>query len=113
MFDIAFSELIVIALVTLIVIGPERLPKVARMIGALTGRMQRYVAQVKDEINREARFEELQQLQQEIQATGVATKAKLKSATGLRNLKSIDHVSSVESSEVITQANDNVSSKSG
>lgn len=113
MFDIAFSELIVIALVTLIVIGPERLPKVARMIGALTGRMQRYVAQVKDEINREARFEELQQLQQEIHATGVATKAKLKSATGLSNSKSIDQVSSVKSSEVITQTNDNVSDKSG
>jgi sec-independent protein translocase protein TatB len=113
MFDIAFSELIVIALVTLIVIGPERLPRVARMIGALTGRMQRYVAQVKDEINREARFEELQQLQQEIQATGVATKAKLKSATGLRNSKSIDHLSSVESSDVIMQTNDNVSDKNG
>ena len=69
MFDIAFSELLVIAIVALLVIGPEKLPKVARTVGALTGRMQRYVAQVKDEINREARFEELQKLQQEIKQT--------------------------------------------
>jgi sec-independent protein translocase protein TatB len=69
MFDVSFSELIVIAVVALIVIGPEKLPKVARTLGALTGRMQRYVAQVKEEVNREVRFQELQQLQQEIQAT--------------------------------------------
>lgn len=66
MFDIAFSELLVIAVVALLVIGPEKLPKIARTVGAFTGRMQRYVAQIKDEINREARFEELQKLQQEI-----------------------------------------------
>ena len=56
-------------MVALIVIGPEKLPKVARTLGALTGRMQRYVAQVKEEVNREARFEELQKLQQEIKQT--------------------------------------------
>lgn len=67
MFDVAFSELVVIAVVALIVIGPEKLPKVARTLGALVGRMQRYVAQVKEEVNREVRFQELQQLQQEIQ----------------------------------------------
>lgn len=67
MFDVSFSELMVIAVVALIVIGPEKLPKVARTLGALMGRMQRYIAQVKDEVNREVRFEELQKLQQEIQ----------------------------------------------
>lgn len=67
MFGIEFSELLVIAVVALIVIGPEKLPKVARTLGALVGRMQRYMAQVKEEVNREARFAELQQLQQEIQ----------------------------------------------
>lgn len=76
MFDVAFSELLVITIVALVVIGPERLPKVARTLGALTGRMQRYVAQVKDEVNREVRFQELQQLQQEIKATATATQAK-------------------------------------
>ncbi len=66
MFDVSFSELMVIAVIALLVIGPEKLPKVARTIGALTGRVQRYVGQVKEEVNRELRFEELQKLQQEI-----------------------------------------------
>lgn len=67
MFDVSFSELLVIAVVALLVIGPEKLPKVARTVGAFTGRMQRYMAQIKEEVNREMRFEELQKLQQEIQ----------------------------------------------
>ena len=67
MFDVSFFELIVIVVVALVVIGPEKLPKVARTLGALTGRMQRYVAQVKEEVNREARFDELQKLQNEIE----------------------------------------------
>lgn len=69
MFDISFSELMVIAVVALLVIGPEKLPKVARTAGAFFGRMQRFVAQVKDEVNREARFAELQHLQQEVQSS--------------------------------------------
>jgi sec-independent protein translocase protein TatB len=82
MFDVSFSELIVIAVVALIVIGPEKLPKVARTLGAIAGRMQRYVAQVKEEVNREVRFQELQQLQQEIQET--VTKTKDSIASGLQ-----------------------------
>jgi sec-independent protein translocase protein TatB len=74
-FDVSFSELMVIAVVALIVIGPEKLPKVARTLGALTGRMQRYVAQVKEEVNREVRFEELQQLQREIKESAAITQA--------------------------------------
>ena len=69
MFDVSFSELLVIAVVALLVIGPEKLPKLARTVGAFTGRMQRYVAQVKEEVNREVRFEELQKLQNEIKQT--------------------------------------------
>jgi sec-independent protein translocase protein TatB len=65
-FDVSFSELLVIAVVALLVIGPEKLPKVARTVGAFTGRMQRYMAQIKEEVNREVRFEELQKLQSEI-----------------------------------------------
>ena len=67
MFDVSFSELLIIGIVALLVIGPEKLPKVARTVGAFTGRMQRYVRQIKEEVNREMRFEELQKLQQEIQ----------------------------------------------
>lgn len=69
MFDVSFSELLVIAVVALLVIGPEKLPKVARTVGAFVGRMQRYMAQVRDEVNREMRFEELKNLQQEIKQT--------------------------------------------
>lgn len=69
MFDIGFSELMVIAVVALIVIGPERLPKVARTLGHLFGRMQRYVNDVKSDISREMELEELKKLQNSIQET--------------------------------------------
>ena len=59
MFDIGFTELIVIGVVALIVIGPERLPKVARTAGHLYGRMQRYVSSVKSDISREMQTDEL------------------------------------------------------
>ena len=66
MFDISFAELMMIAVVALLVVGPDKLPQVARTVGTFVGRLQRYVAQVKEEVNRDARFEELQKLQQEI-----------------------------------------------
>src|SRR5687767_10776229 len=69
MFDIGFSELLVIAVVALIVIGPQRLPKVARTLGHLFGRMQRYVNDVKSDISREMELEELKKLQSSIQDT--------------------------------------------
>ncbi|CAI06811.1 Sec-independent protein translocase protein TatB [Aromatoleum aromaticum] len=67
MFDFGFSELIVIAVVTLIVVGPERLPKVARTAGHLLGRLQRYVSDVKSDIKREMQLEELKALQQQVE----------------------------------------------
>ena len=99
MFDVAFSELIVIAVVALIVIGPEKLPKVARTLGALTGRMQRYVAQVKEEVNREVRFQELQQLQKEIQETATKTQTNLqqKADAMLQDLHSSHTESEIDS----------------
>lgn len=66
MFDVGFSELVVIALVALIVIGPERLPRVARTAGALLGRMQRYVHDVKSEVRREMELEDLKRFQAQI-----------------------------------------------
>jgi sec-independent protein translocase protein TatB len=66
MFDVGFSELVVIALVALIVIGPERLPKVARTAGHLLGRLQRYVNEVKADVNREIQLEELKKLQAQL-----------------------------------------------
>ena len=68
MFDVGFSELLFIGLVALIVLGPERLPKVARTVGHLLGRMQRYAASVKADIEREIQLEELKRLEAQIQA---------------------------------------------
>ena len=68
MFDIAFSEIVVIAVVALIVIGPERLPKVARTLGHMFGRLQRYVNEVKADINREMELDELRKLKSEVQS---------------------------------------------
>jgi len=69
MFDIGFSELLVIGVVALLVIGPERLPKVARTVGAWVGRLNRYVSDVKGDIDREMRLEELRKLQDEMKAS--------------------------------------------
>ena len=67
MFDVGFSELIVIVIVALVVIGPVRLPKVARTAGHLLGRMQRYVNDVKSDISREMQLDELKKLQADMQ----------------------------------------------
>ena len=67
MFDIGFSEILVIAVVALIVIGPQRLPGVARTLGHLFGRMQRYVNDVKADIQREMELDELKKLRQDVE----------------------------------------------
>src|SRR5262249_5529495 len=60
-------EIVVIAVVALIVIGPEKLPKVARTLGHMFGRLQRYVNEVKADINREIELDELRKLQTQVQ----------------------------------------------
>jgi sec-independent protein translocase protein TatB len=67
MFDIAFSELLIIAVVALLVIGPERLPKVARTAGHMFGRLQRYVNDVKADIQREMELDELRKLRSQFE----------------------------------------------
>jgi sec-independent protein translocase protein TatB len=67
MFDISVSELMIIGAVALIVIGPERLPRVARTAGHFLGRFQRYVAQVKADIGREMELAELKKLQTSVE----------------------------------------------
>jgi sec-independent protein translocase protein TatB len=69
MFDIGFTELLVIGVVALIVIGPERLPKVARTAGHLYGRMQRYVSSVKSDISHEIQLDELRKAGQDFKAS--------------------------------------------
>ncbi len=67
MFDISFTEIMVIAVVALIVVGPDRLPKVARTLGHLLGRVRRYVSDVKNDIQREMEVEELDELHSSVQ----------------------------------------------
>lgn len=66
MFDVSFTELMVIGVIALIVIGPERLPKVARTVGHLLGRAQRYVNDVKTDIQREIELDELRKFKSEM-----------------------------------------------
>ena len=66
MFDFGFSELFVIGLIALVVLGPERLPRVARQAGQWMGKLQRYVADVKSDISRQMELEELRNLQKEV-----------------------------------------------
>ncbi|MFC3627530.1 Sec-independent protein translocase protein TatB [Vogesella amnigena] len=66
MFEISFGELLIIGAVALVVLGPERLPAVARTIGALVGRAQRFVASVKSDIQQQSQLAGLQELQQEM-----------------------------------------------
>lgn len=72
MFDFSLSELMVVLVVALVVIGPERLPKVARTLGHLYGRAQRYINGVKADISRDMAIEEFRQLQQKVQAEATA-----------------------------------------
>jgi len=80
MFDVGFSEIAVIAVVALIVIGPERLPKAARTMGLLFGRLQRYVSDVKADINREMELDELRKLQKQVQGAAQEFKTSVESA---------------------------------
>ena len=68
MFDVSFTEMMVIGVVALVVIGPERLPRVARTAGHLLGRLQRYVSTVKADINREMHIEDIKKFEQSIKS---------------------------------------------
>jgi sec-independent protein translocase protein TatB len=80
MFDVGFSEIVLVAVVALIVIGPERLPKAARTMGLLFGRLQRYVSDVKADISREMELDELRKLQKQVQGAAQEFKTSVESA---------------------------------
>ncbi len=79
MFDFGFSEMVIVAIVGLVVLGPERLPKVARQAGQWLGKLQRYVADVKSDINRQMELDELRKLQGEVGGAARDLEASLKS----------------------------------
>jgi sec-independent protein translocase protein TatB len=84
MFDFGFSKLLLLGIVALVVIGPERLPKVARTLGHLYGRLQRYVTQVKADINREMEAADLGNVKSEFESAARAFQGQVES--GVRDV---------------------------
>lgn len=80
MFDFGFSELFIIGLIALVVLGPERLPRVARQAGQWMGKLQRYVSDVKSDISRQMELEELRNLQKEVTSAARDMETSFKSA---------------------------------
>lgn len=91
MFDIGFSELLVIGIVALVVIGPEKLPRVARTMGHLFGKLQRYVSQVKSDINREMDMADLKNVKTEFESAARGFEADMRSqaATAEQEMRSV------------------------
>lgn len=81
MFDISFTELMIIGIVALVVIGPERLPKVARTLGHLLGRAQRYVNDVKTDIKREMDAGDLNNVKNQFTEAASSVKASIEDAS--------------------------------
>jgi len=92
MLDIGFTELMLIGVVALVVLGPERLPRVARTAGHLLGRFQRYVADVKSDINRELELAELKKLQTSVEdaARSIETTVKSEIQQAEQDLRSVE-----------------------
>lgn len=109
MFDVGFSEMMVIAVVALVVIGPERLPKVARTLGHLFGRLQRYVNDVKADINREMELEELRKFKDQFQDTAQSLERTIYDETKQSEAQmqeigaSVTEAGTVESSQSLTE----------
>ena len=90
MIDLGLTKIAIIGVVALIVIGPEKLPKVARMVGTLYGRAQRYLHEVKSEVSREIELDELRNLKKEVEETAQSIRSGVESAVQ----ESIDDVES-------------------
>ncbi|MES2297550.1 MAG: Sec-independent protein translocase protein TatB [Pseudomonadota bacterium] len=82
MIDLGLTKLALIGVVALVVIGPEKLPKVARMAGTLYGRAQRYLHDVKSEVSREIELDELRNLQKEVAQAAQSVKDGVENSIG-------------------------------
>jgi len=110
MFDVGFSEIVLIAVVALVVIGPERLPKAARTMGLLFGRLQRYVGDVKADISREMELDELRKLQKQVQGAAQEFKTSVESAAqnvheGVRSVEDQLNATAAEATPADPHAN--------
>src|SRR3954466_9923045 len=97
MIDLGLSKLAIIGVVALIVIGPEKLPRVARMAGTLYGRAQRYLHDVKAEVSREIEMEELRNLHKDVQDAAQSFQTGVNSFTSDVENTVATHVGEVES----------------
>jgi sec-independent protein translocase protein TatB len=82
MLDFGFDKIALIGAVALIVIGPEKLPRVARTVGALIGKAQRYVADVKAEVNRSIELEELQKMKKQFETAATDIQSSVQQEVG-------------------------------
>jgi len=80
MFDLGFSEILVIALVALVVLGPERMPRVTRTIGRYVARGQGYISQIKDEFDREVEDADLRDVRDTFVSAGEALESDIRSS---------------------------------
>ncbi|MGB3836888.1 Sec-independent protein translocase protein TatB [Castellaniella sp.] len=95
MFDVSFSELMLIGVIALIVIGPERLPKVARTLGHLLGRAQRYVNEVKSDIQKEMDLKEIGDIKNQMEDAARSVKSSMTaSVDDIKSAVSVDDIKS-------------------
>lgn len=81
MFDIGLSKMALVGAVALVVIGPEKLPRVARMVGTMLGRAQRYVNDVKSEVNRSMELDELRKMKESVEGAARDVESNLRTQT--------------------------------
>ena len=110
MFDIGFIEITIVSMVALIVVGPERLPHVARTIGHLLGRLRRYVSSVKNDIQNEIRLDELKKMHASIKETADSIESSVQQE--IDQLKSMTETDSMVSPPSMTPVETNASSDS-
>jgi sec-independent protein translocase protein TatB len=110
MIDLGLTKLAVIGAVALVVIGPEKLPKVARMAGTLYGRAQRYLHDVKSEVAREIEMEELRTLHKDIQDSAQGFQSEVASFKSEVENTVSSHISEVESAWNGTSTTDDMPS---
>src|SRR5689334_25350261 len=82
MIDFGFDKIALISAVALVVIGPEKLPRVARTVGTLLGKAQRYVADVKAEVNRSIELEELKRMKDTVETAARDVESSIKAGAG-------------------------------
>ncbi|MRX09270.1 Sec-independent protein translocase subunit TatB [Pseudoduganella sp. FT25W] len=108
MIDLGLTKLAVIGVIALVVIGPEKLPKVARMAGTLYGRAQRYLNDVKSEVTREIELEELKNLQKEVQDAAQAVKTDVENSIS-QNMAEVENAFTDTSSSSLSDSSSSYS----